>query len=148
MQDGETARLGGRVLLFRDTPGHARHHFCVWDEATSGWFTGDTFGLSYRELDTARGPFIFPTTTPIQFDPVALSASIDLLLERRPQWMYLTHFGRIAVSAGLVAQLRAGLEALVAIAEQHQGHPQRSKAIKTAMLRLAERGGPQARRAA
>ncbi|MEM1412828.1 MAG: MBL fold metallo-hydrolase, partial [Pseudomonadota bacterium] len=56
VQDGETIALGDRPLTFIDTPGHARHHFCVWDEATRGWFTGDTFGLSYRELDTRQGP--------------------------------------------------------------------------------------------
>ena len=34
-----------------------------------GWFTGDTFGLSYREFDTARGAWILPTSTPVQFEP-------------------------------------------------------------------------------
>ena len=58
MQDGESLDLGGRKLLFRDTPGHARHHFCIWDEQTRGWFTGDTFGLSYRDFDTERNNFV------------------------------------------------------------------------------------------
>ena len=40
--------LGNRPLLVRDTPGHARHHFCVWDEPSRGWFSGDTFGVAYR----------------------------------------------------------------------------------------------------
>ena len=47
--------LGGRPLRFLDTPGHARHHFCVWDEASRSMFTGDTFGLAYRELASDRG---------------------------------------------------------------------------------------------
>ena len=46
MDDGDTLQLGNRQLLFIDTPGHARHHFCVHDSVTNGWFTGDTFGLS------------------------------------------------------------------------------------------------------
>ena len=72
--DGMTVTLAGRPLLLADTPGHARHHHCVWDAASRGWFTGDTFGLSYREFDTARGAWIVPTSTPVQFDPPALRA--------------------------------------------------------------------------
>jgi glyoxylase-like metal-dependent hydrolase (beta-lactamase superfamily II) len=87
--------LNGRELLFLDTPGHARHHFCVWDERSRGIFAGDTFGISYRELDTARGAFIFPTTTPVQFEPGPLHASIDRLVALRPAAVFLTHFGRV-----------------------------------------------------
>ena len=49
--EGMTVELAGRPLTLIDTPGHARHHHCIWDESTRGWFTGDTFGLSYREFD-------------------------------------------------------------------------------------------------
>src|SRR5688572_3258479 len=60
--DGMDLLLGTRRLHFIDTPGHARHHHCIWDERTRGWFTGDTFGLSYRELDVpGRGAWIMPT---------------------------------------------------------------------------------------
>ena len=72
-----------RPLAFLDTPGHARHHFCVWDEASRSMFTGDTFGLAYPELASARGAFVMPTTTPVQFEPEALVASIDRLVELR-----------------------------------------------------------------
>ena len=67
-----------------DTPGHARHHLCVWDERSRGWFTGDTFGLSYREFDNADGaPFVIPTTSPVQFEPEPLKASIRTMLATR-----------------------------------------------------------------
>ncbi|WP_455217384.1 MBL fold metallo-hydrolase, partial [Kaarinaea lacus] len=59
--------FNGRKLSFLDTPGHARHHFCVYDDTSRGIFSGDTFGISYPQLGTGRGPFIFPTTTPVQF---------------------------------------------------------------------------------
>jgi len=78
-EDGQRLQLGRRTFEFVDAPGHARHHFCVWDEASRSMFTGDTFGLSYRELASARGAFILPTTTPVQFEPEALLASIDRL---------------------------------------------------------------------
>ena len=45
--------LAGRELRFFDTPGHARHHVCIQDTRSGHVFTGDTFGLSYRELDDA-----------------------------------------------------------------------------------------------
>ena len=89
------AELAGRPLHIAHTPGHARHHHCIWDEATRGWFTGDTFGLSYREFDTAQGPWIMPTSTPVQFEPEVLVASIERLLAADPACMYLTHYGRV-----------------------------------------------------
>lgn len=75
MADGTSAAVGDRQLVFYDTPGHARHHFCVHDPQSRGIFTGDTFGLAYPRLHTHRGPFIFPTTTPVQFDPPSSTAN-------------------------------------------------------------------------
>ena len=102
--DGMHIELAGRPLLLADTPGHARHHHCIWDATSRGWFTGDTFGLSYREFDTAAGPWIVPTSTPVQFDPPALRASIERLLSFEPDCMYLTHFSRVG-SGGDVPRL-------------------------------------------
>lgn len=134
MDDASRLEVGGRVLEFYDTPGHARHHFCIWDEATQGWFTGDTFGLSYRELDTRNGPFTFPTTTPIQFDPGALKHSIEKLMKRGPAWMYLTHFGRVGDTPRLAGELLTRIDEFVAIAEFYSGAEHRSKVIASAML--------------
>ena len=103
--DGQILELAGRPLLLLDTPGHARHHHCIWDAQSRGWFTGDTFGLSYREFDTAQGAWIIPTSTPVQFDPEALRASIDRLMSQAPQCMYLTHYGRVGRDAGDVERL-------------------------------------------
>ncbi len=93
--DGTKLSLAGRRLTCLDTPGHARHHICIVDDRTGGIFTGDLFGLSYREMDVGDRPFIFPTTTPSQFEPEAMRQSIARLLERRPEAMYLTHYGRV-----------------------------------------------------
>jgi glyoxylase-like metal-dependent hydrolase (beta-lactamase superfamily II) len=138
MRHGESVALDDRELRFYDTPGHARHHFCVWDEATRGWFTGDTFGLSYRELDTDRGAFIFPTTTPIQFDPGALKASIEHLMERSPACMYLTHFGRVKETPRLAGDLLKRVDELVAIAEHYSDAEKRDKVMAAAMLDALE----------
>lgn len=88
-------RLGARELLCLDTPGHARHHISIVDRGSNAIFTGDTFGLSYRELDTDGRQFAFPTTTPVQFDPEAMHRSIDLLMTFAPRVMYLTHFSEL-----------------------------------------------------
>lgn len=111
--------LGQRMLRFLDTPGHAYHHYCVFDEQAGAIFSGDTFGLSYRELDSARGAFIFPTTTPVHFDPPAAHASIDRLMALAPAAIYLTHYSRVTELPRLAADLHVGLEAHVAIARRH-----------------------------
>lgn len=93
--DGHVVDLGGRRLRFLDAPGHAKHHFVVLDEGSRGVFTGDVFGLSYREADSARGPFFFPTTTPVQFDPPALHRTIGRIMAERPERVFLTHYGMV-----------------------------------------------------
>lgn len=111
--DGMEVCVGQRPLRLIDTPGHARHHHCIWDARSRGWFTGDTFGISYREFDTAAGPWMFPSTTPVQFDPAALHRSIDRLLEADPQVLYPTHFSRVDDVARVAAQFRCLLDAWV-----------------------------------
>ena len=93
--DGSTVSLAGRIFTFYDTPGHARHHNCIHDGATGHLFTGDMFGLSYRELDRDGKQFIFPATTPTQFDPDAFHASIERMTALKPEALYLTHYGKV-----------------------------------------------------
>jgi len=130
VQDGDELCVGKRQLRFIDTPGHARHHFCVWDEQTRGWFTGDTFGLSYRDLDTAKGPMVFPITTPIQFDPPALRASVQRLMQADPLYLYLTHFGRVTATPQFAEQMLAGVNTLEDIALRHENDSDRTNRIQ------------------
>lgn len=118
--DNFELNFNGRVLQFLDTPGHARHHFCVYDQTSRGIFSGDTFGLSYPQLETDQGPFIFPTTTPVQFDPEALKSSIDRLMALQPETIYLTHFGRISPTPEVVTQLKEGIDAFTDIAHSEK----------------------------
>lgn len=114
--DGFVLDFNGRELRFIDTPGHAKHHFCLYDEVSNGIFTGDTFGLSYPQLATAQGPFIFATTTPVQFDPKALLHSIDRLISFKPAQMFLTHYGVITPTPSITAQLKETINAFAQIA--------------------------------
>lgn len=127
---------GGRTLHLIDTPGHARHHHCLWDATTRGWFSGDTFGLSYREFDTVRGAWILPTSTPVQFEPEALRASVQRMLSFAPACIYLTHYSRVTDVPRLAALLLSLLDAMVAIGERLRDAPDRHDALKRALAAL------------
>lgn len=118
--EGTAIRLGGRELTFLDTPGHARHHVCIRDGRSGHIFAGDMFGLSYRELDVDGRQFVFPTTTPVQFDPAAMHASIDRLQSLRPDAIYVTHFGQVQDVPRLAADLHRLIDAHVAVALRHR----------------------------
>ena len=109
----------GRELKFIDTPGHARHHFCVWDKQTESMFTGDTFGISYRDLDKENEVYIFPSTSPVQFDPEALIKSIYKIMEYKPQRVCLTHFAAIKPTQKVVDQLIDGIHFVSNLAKQY-----------------------------
>lgn len=137
--DGMSLSLAGRELTFADTPGHAKHHHCIWDATSRGWFTGDTFGLSYREFDTAQGPWIVPTSTPVQFEPEALAASIQRLLAQQPTCIYLTHFGRVTEVPRLGALLLGLLEEMTGLGRAERSAADRHEALKRGQLAIFTR---------
>lgn len=113
--DGHEVDLAGRRLVCLDTPGHARHHNAIFDPA-SGWvFSGDTFGVSYREFDSVQGPFIVPATSPSEFDPPALHRSIDRLVALQPSAVCPTHYGPLLPVERLAADLHEQIDAMVDI---------------------------------
>lgn len=144
--DSTVLELAGRELLFLDTPGHARHHVCIVDRKSGHVFAGDTFGLSYRELDVGARQFAFPTTTPVQFDPPALHAAIDRLLACRPGAIYVTHYGQVREPERLGADLHRLIDAHVVLAQaQRDAGPQRhallAQGITGILLDEAQRQG-------
>jgi glyoxylase-like metal-dependent hydrolase (beta-lactamase superfamily II) len=134
-EDGQRFDLAGRALTFVHTPGHANHHGCLFDAGSGGLFTGDTFGISYREFDTAAGPWIFAPTTPVAFDPDAWQQSLDRMLALAPNAAYLTHYCRIDEPAAHADRLRRSIRDLAAIALQLADQPQseRKERIKDAI---------------
>lgn len=129
--------LNGRTLLFRDSPGHAKHHYVVWDEKTQGFFTGDTFGVSYRETDTDGVPYVMPTTTPVQFDPEALYNSINMMMSYQPQRMYLTHYGQIENVAPRAKELIRRVHDYVLIARRFASVENRKEALQEALMQAS-----------
>jgi glyoxylase-like metal-dependent hydrolase (beta-lactamase superfamily II) len=121
--DNTRIRFGNRELLILDTPGHARHHFCIYDAASQAIFSGDTFGLSYREFDTEHGHFIMPTTTPVQFDPEAWQTTLQRLMSLAPERIYLTHFGEIGKPKQMAEKLSRSIDEFAAIAKASTASP-------------------------
>ena len=118
--DGAEVILNGRRFSFLDTPGHARHQVAIHDQGSGCVFAGDTFGVSFRDLDWDEGgqtrQFIFPTTTPVQFDPPALIESVEKIAALNPPGVYATHYGRVNGVHDKARILRREIEALVALA--------------------------------
>ncbi len=135
-QDGDRVELAGRPFELIHTPGHALHHQCIVDLDYSGVFTGDTFGLSYREFDTAQGAFIVPTTTPTQFDPEQLIASIERIASYRPEAAYLMHYSRVTGIPKLADDLKAQVRQVVEIARRNAHGPDSKGAIVKEMQAL------------
>jgi len=117
-EDGQWFELNGRPLQTVFTEGHAKHHYVLNDPTSRGVFTGDSFGVSYRETDTANGAIILPTTTPIDFDPDEAHKSVDRIMACEPDYVYVTHYSRVDDLQRLAADMHQGIDDYVAIALQ------------------------------
>jgi glyoxylase-like metal-dependent hydrolase (beta-lactamase superfamily II) len=136
--DEQVVHLAGRPLRFIDSPGHAKHHHAIWDERSRSWFTGDTFGLSYRAFDIDGRAWILPTSTPVQFEPEALKATVARLLAAEPVAMQVTHYGRVGGSVEEVRRLAAlmldQVDEMVALAESLRDTSGRHEKLKAGLL--------------
>lgn len=117
-EDGESRDFNGRKLTFLDTPGHASHHHCIVDHNSNSVFTGDTLGIAYRALRADGKAFLMPTTTPVQFNPDALHASIDKVMAYQPETLYLTHYGAFQPTSAHIAGLHEQIDDYVMLTQQ------------------------------
>jgi glyoxylase-like metal-dependent hydrolase (beta-lactamase superfamily II) len=125
--------LSGRKLQAFFTEGHALHHYCLNDPVSRGVFTGDSFGVSYRELDTEFGELVFPTSTPTHFDPDAAHVSVDRIMACNPKQLYLTHYSRVRDLDRLAADMHAGIDAFAEIALRNRAADDLRAAIQPEM---------------
>lgn len=134
---GMTLDLGGRQLSFYDAPGHAKHHVAIRDGKTGHVFTGDTFGISYRHLDRDGRQFIFPTSSPSQFDAVDLHNTVTMIADLKPEALYLTHYSQVAHVPRLAEDMHRLIDAYAAIArrERHSGETRHAR-IKQGLQEL------------
>ena len=145
VEDGHRVRLGSRTFEFLDTPGHALHHVSIVDRDSGELFSGDTFGISYKDFDTAGREFIFTTTSPSQFDPAQLHASVTRVMEQKPRAVYLTHYSRVNQIDRLGYDLHADIDVFVRIAQDVASLPDRAALMASRIfdhlsMRLDEHG--------
>ncbi len=134
--DGARITLGGRELELIHTPGHALHHYCIVDATHALVFTGDTFGLSYRDLDVDGRAFIFPTTTPVHFDPEALCRSVDRLMSYRPRSAFLTHFAEVTELDRLAREMKERVATFVDLGLRLREAPDRPEKLRHGMFAM------------
>lgn len=132
-EDRQAFSLAGRALTSVYTEGHARHHHCFADPASGSVFTGDSFGLSYRELDTANGEFIYPTTTPVHFDPPEAHKAIDTILGFEPRQLFLTHYSRVMDIERLATDLHRRIDDFVELVTRNAGEADRTAKVHADM---------------
>lgn len=137
--DNTVIQLGGRELLMLDSPGHAKHHLCIRDGRTGHIFTGDTFGLSLWQFERDGRQFVYPSTTPTQFDPDALHRTIDRVLSFKPSALYFTHYSQIRDVTRIAADMHRLIEAQLAVARQEgNSDPDRHERIKAGLRQLVK----------
>ena len=141
--DGETFELGRRQLQFIHTPGHANHHGCLFDQAGGHLYTGDTFGLGYRQFRRDGDVLLVATTTPVAFDPDAWFDSLERMMALDPSTCCLTHFGCVDHPQRLVGRLRDSIQAHVDIAleEETRDSDGREQRLTDAVDRLLVEAG-------
>jgi glyoxylase-like metal-dependent hydrolase (beta-lactamase superfamily II) len=138
VEDGDEIPFRGGSLRCIHTRGHANHHFCLVDPVLDGIFTGDSFGLAYPALQRS-GLFIFPSSSPTDFDPDAALETLDKIGNAGVRRVFLTHFGELTemdearsrlreildFSGKLYREAIGGTEAFEALASRFEGELRR-----------------------
>lgn len=88
--DGMIFDIGkGVTLKVVETLGHASHHLSYYETSSEGFFTGDAAGIYLSTFDV-----VVPTTpTPFRLD-IAL-ASLEKMINLKPEVLYYSHFGKV-----------------------------------------------------
>jgi glyoxylase-like metal-dependent hydrolase (beta-lactamase superfamily II) len=115
--DGEKLDLGGgRVLTFYHTPGHARHHFVIYDQVSRGIFSGDALGVRFQALSSLVGfDYTLPSTPPSEFDPAGAIETFDRIGMLDLDYIYFTHYGRAGGVSTILARLQEQVKTFEAL---------------------------------
>jgi glyoxylase-like metal-dependent hydrolase (beta-lactamase superfamily II) len=135
-EDGARIALGSREFELIHTPGHALHHYCIVDREHELIFSGDTFGISYRDFDVDGREFIFPTTTPVHFDPEALCRSVDRLMSYAPRSIFLTHYAEVRDLPRLARELKERVVAYADLGLRYRDAPDRAAKLRHGMFAM------------
>ena len=117
--EGDRLELSDNCSLeFWDTPGHAKHHFGIYDPVSNGIFAGDTAGIRYEQLAREGIDLYVPSTSPNQFDPQALEISISRMSAKNLDAIYYGHFGMTTEPAKALEQIIGWLAIFMKEAEE------------------------------
>src|SRR6201999_4173423 len=100
LNGGEEITVGNRQLETLYTPGHAVHHVCFFEPASRIAFVGDTAGIRIGDS------IVYPATPPPDVHLPLLPESLAMIEARKPEQLFLTHFGLVAKVEWHMAQLR------------------------------------------
>ena len=104
LEGGEVIVHGVRKLEVVYTPGHASHHVSYFENVEGVAFTGDTAGVRIEGHS-----YVMPATPPPDIDLKIWDASFAAILERKPKWLFLTHFGFVENPEEHLTQFRERL---------------------------------------
>ena len=88
VRDGDPLDLGGRVLRFFDSPGHAPHELTILDEKNRCVYTGDATGLYFPGDE-----ILIPIMPAPSFDLDQNLAVFRRLIALRPRALLFSHYG-------------------------------------------------------
>lgn len=98
--------MGEADFVFYDTPGHARHHISIYDEATNSMFVGDTTGVNFPVLTKAGYDIVLPSTSPNQYNPDEMEASIVFYEKLALDRIFLGHYSKVEPPTHAYEQVR------------------------------------------
>jgi glyoxylase-like metal-dependent hydrolase (beta-lactamase superfamily II) len=134
--EGDTLEIGPSCTLeFWDTPGHAKHHFGIYDPISNGMFAGDTVGIRYPQLIPEGIALFLPSTSPNQFDPQAMQQAIDRFQAADFDAVYYGHY---SMAKEPKEALRQVAEWLVVFVEEAEAAMKKGQGPKELALRLQE----------
>ena len=105
VEGGEAVTAAGREFDVAYTPGHASHHVVYFDTGDGTAYVGDVAGVRIPPSDFVRAP-----TPPPDIDVEEWQRSIDLVAERGPARLGLTHFGMVEDPQPHLAQMKQSLD--------------------------------------
>lgn len=123
------------TLEFWDTPGHAKHHFGIYDPISNGMFAGDTVGIRYQQLIPDNINLYLPSTSPNQFEPAAMQLAIDRFQASNFDAIFYGHFG---MTTEPKEALRQASEWLVEFVEEAEAAVKQQKGPQELANRLQE----------
>lgn len=113
--EGDYLEIGAACRLeFWDTPGHANHHFSIYDPVSNGMFAGDTVGIRYAQLGEEGIDLYLPSTSPNQFNPGAMHQAIERMSLAQLDAIYYGHYSKSDQPEKALRQVQEWLNVFVA----------------------------------